>query len=104
MAPKTKQKAVQSRQKKHKPLVSSTSSKSPSLEDLARKEIWQAEIQALTAQKPASIEEAISILIDRVIAKMNVPQMARGEATEFLQLLFATDPGLKDMVRGALKL
>jgi hypothetical protein len=104
MAPKTKHKETNSSVKKTKLKATPTFDSGPVPEELARNVVWQNEVQAIVERKPESIEQAVSMLIESVVGKMSIPDSAQEETKEFLELLFDTDPALKDLIRQALKI
>lgn len=95
---KHKPKQQQITKRKHK-----ISLKTPKTKDKSKHlEIWKQEALELSKTKFESTEQAISVLLDRVIAKLNLTS-SRSKTKKFLLDLFETDPELKEELSAIFK-
>lgn len=65
---------------------------------------WQQEIDALSKQVFESEQAAIMALIDQVLTKCQSQQNTYQQTKRFMFELFDSDPGLKEHLRGLLKI
>ena len=67
-------------------------------------QIWEEEAKELKTMNFSNIEEAFNALIDRVTAKLKIPEKSEHETRRFLMDLFDTDPVIKEELRGILRI
>lgn len=66
--------------------------------------VWKTEIDQLISQPFASVEEALSTLVEAVTARLGLKGKARQETCDYLKLLFETDEGLMEELGQILKI
>ena len=107
MVPKSKKK-VESITKQTKSSVPDTrmqSSAAPvSEESKALVEMWKHEVSELENVEFATMDEALNVIIGKVLDRFGPNLTSRKETHEFLVELLSTDPGLQDELCGLLKI
>jgi len=67
-------------------------------------QLWQKELEDLESMSFNSLEEAIDVLIEKVLLRLEAEAASREETKNFLTELFATDPTLQEELKAILKI
>lgn len=93
-----------SKKKRISSSAKTSNKKEESPQALIKKELWQAEVQALRKLEFVTLEEGLHELIGKVLLKLRIPKSQEKATREFLFQFFDTDPALKQELRGVLKI
>jgi len=62
-------------------------------------QIWQEEVNTLSAQTFKNEKEAISAIVKKVVMRLKTPKNLQAATQNFLEILFETDPAIMDEIR-----